>query len=189
MPSPFAHITAGYLIYRSTNHKLPIHIGLLGSLPVQLVVFAGLSILPDIDTLPGLIYGDMHGFHNNYTHSLVSGLIVALLISVMLSKLFKTSFRSWFPAALASYELHVLMDFFTSERGVKLFWPLYPERIIAPVKVFVGFQWGLGLFNIAHLWTLLTEVIFFVGLLLLLSLLQKSRRRTGIALDSSLGDD
>jgi membrane-bound metal-dependent hydrolase YbcI (DUF457 family) len=189
MPSPFAHITAGYFIYRAVKDKLPENsTSRLWLLPTKLLVFTGLSILPDIDTLPGLIYGDMHGFHNNYTHSLVSGLIVALVFSVLLSKLFKTSFRSWFPAALASYELHVLMDYFTSERGVKLFWPLYPERVVAPVKLFVGFQWGLGLFNLAHLWTLFTEVIFFLGLLLLLGLLQKSRRKPVVP-EASLGDD
>jgi hypothetical protein len=188
MPSPFAHLTAGYLIYRTSNQNPPLNLGRRWFLPFQLVVLAGLSVLPDIDTLPGLIYGDMHGFHNNTTHSLVTGLIVALVFSVLLSKLFKTSFSSWFPPALASYELHVLMDFFTSERGVKLFWPLYPERVVAPVKLFVGFQWGLGLFNIAHLWTLFTEVIFFLGLLLLLSLLQKSRRKP-VVLEASAGDD
>lgn len=188
MPSPLAHISTGYLIYRTIKEKLPIDKDRLWIFPTQLVILAGLSILPDIDTLPGLIYGDMHGFHNNYTHSLVSGLIVALIFSALLSRLFKVSILSWFPAALASYELHVLMDFFTSERGVKLFWPLYPERVIAPVKLFYGFQWGLGMFSLMHLWTIFTEAVFFMVLLLLLNLLQKSRRKS-VVLEGSTGDD
>jgi membrane-bound metal-dependent hydrolase YbcI (DUF457 family) len=188
MPSPFAHITAGYLIYQTVKDKLPVDTGRLWLLPTQLLVTSGLSILPDIDAVPGLFFGDMHGFHNNYTHSLVSGLLVALVVAALFSMYFKTAFLSWFTAALASYELHVLMDFFTSERGVKLFWPLYPERVVAPVKLFVGFQWGLGLFSLEHLWTLFTEAVFFFVLLLLLNLLQKSRRKPG-ELQRARGDD
>jgi membrane-bound metal-dependent hydrolase YbcI (DUF457 family) len=188
MPSPFAHIASGYLIYRTVKNKPPENSARVWFLPAQLAVFAGLSILPDIDTLPGLIYGDMHGFHNNYTHSLLTGFIVTMVITIFLAKFFKTAYFSWFPAALASYELHVLMDFFTSERGVKLFWPLYPERIIAPVKLFVGFQWGLGLFSLGHIWTLFTEVVTFLALLLLLNLLQKSRHKPAV-LHGATGDD
>jgi inner membrane protein len=189
MPSPFAHVATGYLIYKIAKDKLP------GDttrkwfmLPVHLLVFMGLSVLPDIDTLPGLIFGDMHGFHNNYTHSLISGLVIALVAAAVLSNLFKTTFLSWFPAALASYELHIIMDFFTSGRGVKLFWPLYPERIIAPVKLFVGFQWGLGILSPWHLWTFFTEAIFFLILFFLLNVLQKSRRKPAV-LQSAMGDD
>lgn len=188
MPSPFAHVATGYLIYRSVKDRLPVDSSRVWLLPTQLLVFAFLSILPDIDTLPGVIYGDMHGFHNNYTHSLVSGLVVALVTSVFLSRRLGMAFMNWFPAALASYELHVLMDFFTSERGVKLFWPLYPERIIAPVKLFFGFQWGLGLFNIVHLWTLFTEAVFFFGLFLLINLLQKSWRKPPV-MGGAMGED
>ncbi len=188
MPTPFAHIATGYLIYKSVKDKQPEKMDRFWPPPGQLLVFAGLSILPDIDTLPGLIFGDMHGFHNNYTHSLVSGLIIALVVAIMLSRFFKNAFLSWFPAALASYELHVLMDFFTSERGVKLFWPLYPERVIAPVKLFYGFQWGLGLLSLEHLWTLLSEAVFFIVLILLFNLLQKSKRKP-VVLQGGMGDD
>jgi membrane-bound metal-dependent hydrolase YbcI (DUF457 family) len=188
MPSPFAHIATGYIIYRSVKDKLPQEKGRMWVLPTQLAVLAGLSILPDIDTLPGLIYGDMHGFHNNYTHSLLTGLVVTLVLAALLARYFKTSFISWFLAGLASYELHVVMDFFTSERGVKLLWPIYPERIIAPVKLFVGFQWGLGLFNLGHIWTFFTEVVFFIVLLFILNLLQKSRHKPEV-LPGTMGGD
>jgi membrane-bound metal-dependent hydrolase YbcI (DUF457 family) len=189
MPSPFAHITTGYLIYRAVKDKLPENTTRrLWLLPTNLLVFTGLSILPDIDTIPGLIFGDMHGFHNNYTHSLITGLFMALGIAALLSRFYKISFIRWFPAVLASYEIHILMDFFTSERGVKLFWPIYPERIIAPVKLFLGFQWGLGFFSIMHFWTLFTEVIFFLALLFLLDLSRKTSATRG-SISGATGDD
>jgi membrane-bound metal-dependent hydrolase YbcI (DUF457 family) len=188
MPSPFAHIATGYFIYKSVNDKIPANSRRVGPVPIQLAILAAMSILPDIDALPGLLYGDMHGFHNNYTHSLISGLIVALIVAFLLTKIFKSGFLFWFPAVLASYELHILMDFFTSERGVKLFWPLYAERIVAPVKLFFGFKWDLELFSIWHLWTFITEAAFCFVLFLLFKLLQKSRRENAV-LQVSTGDD
>ena len=175
MPTPIAHLGAGYAIYRYYKHKLPQDHKRFGKLPLQMVIIAGLSMLPDLDVIPAVIFRDMKAYHNNVTHSLLVGVPVALLIAGMFQRAYRTNFWLWFAICLISYDVHVLMDALTAERGVMLFWPLSDARYASPVKIFYGLQWGLGWFSIWHLWTVFTEGVF--ALIVIFAVNYFSRRR------------
>ncbi len=125
------------------------------------------SLLPDFDALPGLVFGEMYRFHNQFSHSLLVGLGAALAAG-LLTALFAGRQWAWsvFLVALLGYEMHILADLFTYEsRGVMLFWPLTPERFTAPVKLFYGVRWSEGVFSPLHLITLTSELVFSAVLL------------------------
>jgi inner membrane protein len=173
MPSPIAHLSAGYAIYRLYKHKLPGNAYRLKKVPYQLLLIAVLSLLPDLDFLFGLIYGDVEKFHNNISHSLFFGLLVALIVSTLAYWKNRSNFWGWFIVSMLSYDMHVILDIFTGERGVMLLWPLVQDRFSSPVKLFVGVQWGLGLFTIWHVWTILSETLFLIIIFVLLNFFEK----------------
>lgn len=153
---------------RLRNHR-PVRTTLTGFL-VLLSTSLIFSMLPDIDSVIGILAGDIGRYHNNLTHSLFFGLFVVLLFAVI-GRFWWSPVLTWFMVALAAYEMHVLMDFATAGRGVMLFWPLTQERFSAPVQLFYGFHWSDGLFSVRHLWTLLTESIFAVIVVLIVNVL------------------
>ncbi len=176
MPSPVSHLTMGYVLYRVFGTRLPQEgSGSFGPLPKLLIITGTLSLLPDIDVIPGVIFGDIGRFHNNVMNSLIFGLGFALLVagSVWLTGRGKPGF--WFLVVLVSYWLHILMDFLTVGRGVMALWPFTPERYKPPLYVFYGLHWSDGWISIRHLWTILSEMalVLVVGL----GLLALSRRR------------
>jgi membrane-bound metal-dependent hydrolase YbcI (DUF457 family) len=166
MPSPIAHLGVGYAIYRYYKNRLPEDRRFFWKLPFQLVMVAGLSMAPDLDVIPAIIFGDMRTYHNNVSHSLFVGIPIAFLIAGIFQRVYRSSFWLWFVICLISYDLHVIMDGLTADRGVMLFWPLSGARYASPVKIFYGLQWGLGWFSPWHLWTILTESLF-VGLVVI----------------------
>lgn len=167
MPSPLAHLTAGYVLFRlSRAHWPDRELPHLGPVPGLLAVTAGVSLLPDLDSLAGVLAGDFGRFHNNLTHSLFVGAAVALLLAFALRVVRGGGFGFWFGIILAAYELHVLMDWTTYGRGVMAWWPLTAERFQAPVFVFYGLHWSQGWLSLRHLWTLATELVFVAVMLL-----------------------
>ena len=160
MPSPVAHLSAGYAIYSYYRRKLPQNQRRFWKFPLQMVIIVGLSMLPDMDVIPAIIFKDMSAYHNNFSHSLLFGVPVALLVAGIFHQIYRSSFWLWFLICLISYDLHVIMDALTTERGVMLFWPLTQNRFTSPIRIFYGLQWGLGWFSIWHLWTLFTELLF-----------------------------
>lgn len=175
MPSPIAHLGAGYAIYRLYKQKLPAERKSFWKIPLQLVLVAGLSMLPDLDVIPAILFRDMRAWHNNFSHSLLFGIPVAFVIAGVFRRVYRSSFWLWFGICLLSYDLHVIMDALTAERGVMLFWPLSQERFASPIKLFYGLQWGLGWFSVWHLWTILTESAFVAVVLLAVNYFQKRR--------------
>ena len=160
MPSPIAHLGVGYAIYSYYKERIPQDPRRVWKIPLQLGLIAGLSLLPDLDVIPAVIFRDMRAYHNNISHSLFVGIPVAFLIAGLFHREYRTSFWLWFVICLLSYDLHVIMDAMTAERGVMMFWPLTEARFASPVKLFYGLQWGLGLFSVWHLWTIFTETVF-----------------------------
>jgi membrane-bound metal-dependent hydrolase YbcI (DUF457 family) len=160
MPSPIAHLGAGYAIYRYYKARLPRDQRRFWKFPLQLVMVAGLSMLPDLDVIPAILLRDMKAYHNNFSHSLIFAIPVALLIAGIFQRIYRSNFWLWFLICLISYDLHVIMDALTAERGVMMFWPLTRDRFASPVKLFYGLQWGLGWLSIWHLWTIVTELCF-----------------------------
>jgi membrane-bound metal-dependent hydrolase YbcI (DUF457 family) len=124
MPSPIAHLGAGYAIYRLYKQKLPADQKSIWKIPLQLILVAGLSMLPDLDVIPALLFRDMRAYHNNFSHSLFFGIPVAFAIAGIFQRAYRSNFWLWFGICLLSYDLHVVMDALTAERGVMLFWPL-----------------------------------------------------------------
>ena len=161
MPSPLAHTTAGYAVYRLLRRRRSDGEPQVWRLPLILLVTLVFSILPDFDTVAGILAGDIGRYHNQGTHSLVVGLLVALLFAVLLARGRMHAFKAWFPPLLLSYELHVLMDVVTlGERGVMLLWPLSSARFDVPFTLFYGVRWSEGIFAWQHLVTLATEAVF-----------------------------
>jgi len=161
LPSPLAHTTAGYAVYRLLRRRRSDGEPQVWRLPLILLVTLVFSILPDFDTVAGILAGDIGRYHNQGTHSLVVGLLVALFFAVLLARGRMHAFKAWFPPLLLSYELHVLMDVVTlGERGVMLLWPLSSARFDVPFTLFYGVRWSEGIFAWQHLVTLATEAVF-----------------------------
>ena len=175
MPSPIAHLGVGYAIYRYYKDKLPVDQRRFWKFPFQLVMFTGLSILPDLDVIPAIIFRDMKAYHNNFSHSLLFAVPVAFLIAGLFHRIYQSNFWLWFLICLVSYDLHILMDMMTTERGVMMVWPLSQNRFTFPIKVFYGVQWGLGWFSIWHLWTIFTESLFVIIVIGALNYFEKRR--------------
>lgn len=161
MPSPIVHTAAGYLIYRFSRGRLS-QGGeeRWGPMPIMLVAAVIFAMLPDGDAFVGLLAGNMSTYHNNGTHSLVVGLAVSLLVAALLRLGARAHFWSWFVILLASYESHVILDYFTfGSRGVMLFWPLSAERFIGPITMFYGVRYSEGLASPEHILTLASELL------------------------------
>lgn len=169
MPSPLAHLTAAYVVYRVARRYEPEPaLKGVGALPGLLLATAGFSLLPDGDSVAGLLGGDFGRFHNQGTHSLLVAAAVALLFGAGMRWWRGQGFRFWSGMALACYGLHVLMDAATNGRGVMALWPLTAGRFHFPFILFYGFHWSQGLWSVRHLWTLLTESLFALVVVLLL---------------------
>ncbi len=160
MPSPLAHLSAGYMIYRGSRGRALDRTRGRFFTVIQALLLIFLSQLPDIDSVAGFLADDFGAYHNQFTHSLFVGVPAAAVVAVAARLARLKRAMLWFWVALLSYELHVVMDYFTVGRGVRLFWPFIEQRFQAPVKLFYGFHWSQGFFSIHHLWTVLTEAIF-----------------------------
>ncbi|MFO7635063.1 MAG: metal-dependent hydrolase [Caldilinea sp.] len=169
MPSPIAHLAAAYAVYElARRHGPEPNLRPLGPLPGLLAVTAAFSMMPDVDSVVGLIAGDFGRFHNNATHSLIVGTVVALGFAGVMRWLKRGQFFYWFSVALVCYSMHIAMDAATFSRGVMAFWPLTDERYLLPITAFYGLHWSNGLFSIRHLWTLFTELLFVALVVVLL---------------------
>jgi membrane-bound metal-dependent hydrolase YbcI (DUF457 family) len=179
MPSPIAHLSAGYAIYRYYKGKLPQDQSYFWKFPLQMIIVIGLSMLPDLDIIPAIIFRDLRAYHNNFSHSLLLAVPVAFLVAGIFRRVYRSNYWLWFLICLVSYDLHVIMDALTAERGVMLFWPLTQNRFASPIKVFYGLQWGLGWFSIWHLWTIFTELLFAVVVIGAVNYFDRRRNEAG----------
>jgi membrane-bound metal-dependent hydrolase YbcI (DUF457 family) len=177
MPSPIAHLGVGYTIYRYYKDKLPVDQRHLWKFPFQMIMLTGLSMLPDLDVIPAITFKHMKAYHNNFSHSLLFAVPVAFLIAGLFHRLYQSNFWLWFLICLISYDAHIIMDMMTAERGVMLFWPLTQNRFASPIKIFYGLQWGLGWFSIWHLWTIFTESLFVLVVVLAVNYFEKRRNK------------
>lgn len=174
MPSPIAHSAIGYVIYRLSRSNRPAKKGMKVVSPIHLIVIVGFSLIPDVDFIAGVLFRDLSRFHNNGTHSLILGLAVALISSFLFSLKRRSAFSIWFWLILVSYQMHIVLDFFTyGSRGVMLLWPILSMRFESPVKLFYGVRWSEGWISGHHLWTLVSEVGFVFLTLLVFWLLEK----------------
>jgi membrane-bound metal-dependent hydrolase YbcI (DUF457 family) len=180
MPSPIAHLGAGYTIYRYYKHRLSQDQRRFWKVPLQLAMVTELSMVPDLDIVPAIIFRDMQAYHNNFSHSLIFAIPVAFLIAGIFHRIYRSNFWLWFVICLISYDLHVILDSLTAERGVMMFWPLTQDRFASPIKLFFGLKWGLGWFSKWHLWTIFTESLFAVVVISAVNYFAKRRREITI---------
>jgi membrane-bound metal-dependent hydrolase YbcI (DUF457 family) len=157
MPSPLAHLAAGFglnaLLRRMPSHHT-------ADRRKFLVLVLTFSILPDLDAIPGWIFGDMGKYHNGWSHSLIFGLVTCLLATPFLSFwMSKLSATRCFLVSLSCYSLHVMMDAFTHGRGVMLLWPFTEKRFQFPYPPFRGVEWSEGWWTPEHLYTLANELL------------------------------
>jgi membrane-bound metal-dependent hydrolase YbcI (DUF457 family) len=184
MPSPIAHLGAGYAIYRYYKHRLPRDQRRFWKFPLQMVMVMGLSMVPDLDVIPAIILRDLKTYHNNFSHSLLFAVPAAFLIAGIFHRIYRSSFWLWFVISFVSYDLHVIMDTLAPGRGVMLFWPLTETRFASPIKTFMGLQWGVGWISILHLWTILTESLFALLVLLAIHYFEKRRNHKNMVIPS-----
>jgi hypothetical protein len=168
MPSPIAHLAAALVIYELARGREPEpRLPAIGPVPGLLVVTATLSMLPDADSVVGVLAGDFGRYHNNASHSLLVGLLVAIGFAAVMRRLKGNAFGYWFVVALSCYTVHIFMDSATWSRGVMALWPATDQRFLFPVTLFYGLHWSQGMFSLQHLWTIFTESLF-AGLLFIL---------------------
>ncbi|MHC4476800.1 MAG: metal-dependent hydrolase [Planctomycetota bacterium] len=167
MPSPIAHVSVGYVIYRIFRQGLSDHSATqAGKKYLFLLAMIFMSLLPDIDAVLGIVMGNFGKYHNQITHSLFFGLCITLSATV-LARLFKPfRFSSWFFLILLCYEMHIIMDYFTFGRGVMIFWPFNTTRFSPPFFLFYGVRWSEGWLTVKHFWTVLNEIVFLASLFL-----------------------
>ena len=160
MPSPIAHLTAGYIAYGVARLTRPQEkTETRHTAREVLFTSVAFSNLPDIDSIAGIVVGDFGRFHNNFTHSILVGAGISVAFAGVMAWR-RHGFVFWLLLAAACYSLHVLMDAATLGRGVMALWPITGNRFQVPVPLFYGFHWSDGWVNPRHLWTLVTELTF-----------------------------
>lgn len=178
MPSPIAHISVSYAIYRLNRGKLPAIKD--RKRPALLILCVSLlaAMAPDVDAVIGILFGDLGRFHNNSTHSLVVGAAFAIGLAGAMWIFGQKKFSTWFTIAIMNYSFHVLMDMVTYQsRGVMLFWPLSLNRIEVPFSLFYGVRWSEGVISLSHLWTVASELVFLAGILALIRGMEMLNKR------------
>jgi hypothetical protein len=177
VPSPIAHLTVGYLVYLAGRRRA---LALDDSAePARarrrlLLTAATFALLPDVDSVVGLLVGDFGRYHNNGTHSLLVGAAVAPAFAAIMARK-RRGFSFWFLIAAGCYSAHVLMDGATWGRGVMALWPLSEKRFLLPVPLFYGLHWSDGWLSLRHVSTVLTELAF-TAVVLFVSALRPRRR-------------
>jgi inner membrane protein len=139
MPSPLGHTL----------------VGLCGSLLVQgavparrqVMLVAGavfISLLPDLDVLPGLVLGDPRLYHHQATHSLFSGILFGLFFAGV-ARWRGDRGAMWGLWAGGLYLSHVLLDLLVDDPsppfGVQLLWPFTSAYFIAPITPLPQFDY------------------------------------------------
>lgn len=169
MPSPIAHLGAGYVVYQLSERFAPkLARQPVGPLDAGLVVALAASLAPDSDSALGIMTGQFGRYHNNLTHSFFVAALAALGFGSALGWRSRRGFRYWIGLIFTSYGLHVAMDSAAVSRGVMAFWPLTSDRFLFPISIFYGLHWSEGLFSYKHVITIVTE-LGFVAVILALS--------------------
>ncbi len=175
MPSPLAHSAVSYLIYRAQGQSARPRTRAAWWILGAALFF---SFLPDLDTVPGVLFADFGKYHNNLTHSLFTLAAVALLGGGALPATVFGAYSRRVGFVALCYGSHLLLDYFTVGRGLMLFWPLTDARYQAPIKLFTGVHWAHAWRHPGHLWTLANELLF-IGALALGWRLWRRWRRAG----------
>jgi inner membrane protein len=165
----------GYIFHQSTPRPL----GTRQWTRIGLFVFAANA--PDLDFLPGLVFGDLPRFHHGPSHSIGLAILFGLIASLFFSR------RGYaFVVGSSLYLSHVVLDYLgqdpTPPFGVPLFWPFSEEYFMAAFAFFRPFHNRGGsaelivsvLFTFHNFLTVLAEIAFLLPLLILSRLWKKA---------------
>ena len=136
------------------------------------------SLVPDLDVLPGILFGNISAFHNHMTHSPVFGLAVCAGYSTLRFRLpSKCRFGRTFRLTSCAYGLHLVMDYMTYSRGQMIFWPFSDKRFKPPLVLFYGLRRSDGWLTTHHLYTFITESFQMIPVLIFTWLYFRAKQR------------
>ena len=167
----------GLIIYRAIGTSM----SLQHWQPMALYVLAANAA--DLDFLPGLLIGDLARFHHGPSHSIGFVILFGFFVSAFSSrKIFA------FVVSSVLYLSHLFLDYLVQDPsqpfGIPLLWPLSREYYMASFAFLSRFDYGpnlsesiLSVFTFQNLATISTEVLFFLPLLVFVSLCKRSQPR------------
>lgn len=161
MPSPIAHLSVGvslFMVVRSYRPRLR-HVFLFFWATLLFVM------VPDVDAILGILLGNLGAYHNQGTHSLGMAVIFCGIGATILKPVFGLSWKRLFVFFLLCNATHLLMDWMTWGRGIKLFWPISDKRFLSPFLAFYGLHYSDPLSSPKHLVTLATEGLFAISII------------------------
>lgn len=136
MPTPIGHSLAGLAAFLAAGRRA----GARNSF--RALGLVSLANLPDIDFLPGYIFGTPRAYHWGPTHSITAAITVGCVVGAG-ARLGGTRFAPAFLLAIVAYGSHILMDLLLGLHahpsvGLQVLWPFSPEKFMLPWSVFVA---------------------------------------------------
>jgi hypothetical protein len=165
----------GLIIYRATGRSIdPRHWQ-----PMALYILAANAA--DLDFLPGLLIGDLARFHHGPSHSIGFVILFGFFVSAFSSR---KSFV--FVVSSVLYLSHLFLDYFVQDPsqpfGIPFLWPFSHGYYMAPFAFLSRFDYPpnlsesiLSVFTFQNLATISTEILFFLPLLIFVSLFKRSQ--------------
>lgn len=139
MPTPLGHALAGLALGPLLAWRRPFI-----SPGWDLLLFVGLSQLPDLDFLPGLLVGRPDAFHHGPSHSLGAALLAGFM-AWLIGRRRGDAWR-WGLLAFALVTAHALIDAlgkdYRQPYGVPLAWPLDGRYLMADWAFFMDVRRG-----------------------------------------------
>lgn len=127
-----------------------------------------LSVIPDLDAVPAVFFGDLAAYHNFYSHSVFVLLGVSVVVAYIVKTVLPITYRRAFVLTFGSCMIHILMDQMCYGRGQLTFWPVSYERYSLPFTLFYGLRWSEGWVSYHHLITACQELSFGILLIFLM---------------------
>ena len=186
MSSPIGHSFAGYIINAYSIRSLKIQ----DIKTLFLCIF--IANAPDLDFVPGLLFGKPNLFHHGISHSIGMGAIFSLLLASLLNIGDTEKLNKDFFLFFSLYCSHLLLDYISYDGrppiGIPIFWPLSNEYFIfkypiLPPVAHSGLthatiaQFFNGVFSIHNLYVVLMEFAVSLPLLLIVWILNLNRSR------------
>jgi len=175
MATPIGHALAGYAVYGLSRRKEDRE-----RLGVLLICIA-MAIAPDLDFVPGLLFGRPALFHQGITHSMGFALAASLVAAAVYRLIKGKGFVGILFLGFLSYMSHLLIDYFGPDTrmpyGIPLFWPINGEYFISPVQIFLGTQhaestsattgaWIQGMLHVHNMSAIAWEIALIAPLIL-----------------------
>lgn len=152
MPTPLAHGLAGIAAARTVRRDW-------SAWHFAALAFA-ITLVPDLDFVPGVLLGEAGLFHRTGTHTFAGAIVLSAAIAALLTAAVPvrdaqrwagpgSRFLRWYGFVLPVYMTHLLLDVFSpnvvNNSGLPLLWPFSSHLFNAPMAV-PG--WAAGFFNL-----------------------------------------